>query len=108
MQISHTAGSTAGCHPSTCKFPIRQDVIPQIQLLSKHRRVRIYMTESSVFPVWRNSQFIHHCSDASVNDKGVNRKKEQNFENIMSYVIKNPFLFSENSFISNRIEKSTQ
>ena len=42
---------------------------------SKHRRARIYMTDRSVFPVWRNSQFIH-CSDASVNDKGVNRMKE--------------------------------
>ena len=51
------------------------------------------MTESSVFPVWRNSQFIHHCSDASVNDKGVNRMKEQSFENVMAYVIKNPFFF---------------
>ena len=43
---------------------------------SKHRWVRIYMTERSVFPVWRSSQFIH-WSDASVNDKGVNRMKEQ-------------------------------
>ena len=38
---------------------------------SKHRRARIYMTEHSVFPVWLNSQCIH-CSDASINDKGVN------------------------------------
>ena len=29
-----------------------------------------------IFCVWRNSQFIH-CSDASVNDKGVNQMKEQ-------------------------------
>ena len=34
------------------------------------------MTERSIFPVWRNSQFIH-CIYASENDKGVNRLKEQ-------------------------------
>ena len=71
------------------------------------------MTESSVFPVWRNSQFTHR-SDASVNDNGMNRMKEQSFENLIAYVIKNFFFFffffffSENSFISNCIEKSTQ
>ena len=52
------------------------------------------MTERSILPVWRNSQFIH-CSCASENDKGVNRMKDERtkYENVMAYIIK-IFFFS--------------
>ena len=56
-----------------------------------------YMTERSVFPVWRNSQKFIHGSYASENDKGVNRMKEQSTRTSEKKV-----------FISNCIEKSTQ
>ena len=44
------------------------------------------MTERLIFPVWRNRQFIH-CSNASVNEKGVNQMREQSIMALCNYDI---------------------